>query len=168
MSSFLRKTVCSILLILLWSSSSWAVRVGSPAPDFTLTDLGGHKVTLSALRGKVVLLNFWSSGCGPCVAEIPSLNELQKELSGQGLLVLGVSIDQTEAPVRDLVARLKVQYTNLMDSSRDVYFDSYGLFGQPISIIVDRGGVIREKWIGGVAWNSPVVREKLVAYLKGR
>ncbi len=168
MVRFLRRILLGGTLLVLLNSSAWAVRIGAPAPDFTLPDLTGHKITLSSLRGKVVLLNFWSTTCGPCVAEIPALNSLSKELRNQGLVVLGVSIDQAEGPVRELVSRLKVGYTNLLDCSKDVYFDSYGLFGQPISIIVDQRGFVREKLIGSVAWTSPQVHQKLEAYLKGR
>jgi peroxiredoxin len=145
-----------------------AVKINTPAPDFTLNDLQGQKVSLSAHRGKVVLLNFWSTTCPPCVAEIPSLVSLYRELKGQGLVVLGIALDPTEKPVRDLVARLKVDYPNLMDSNKDVYFDTYGLFGQPVSVIVDRSGVVREKIIGGLELTAPQVKSKLQSYLKGR
>lgn len=145
-----------------------AVKINAPAPDFTLTDLHGNKVSLSNYRGKVVILNFWSTTCGPCLAEIPSLINLQREFKGQGVVVLGIALDSSEEPVQESVAKLRIEYTNLMDSNKDVYFDSYGLFGQPISIIVDRKGVVREKIVGGIEWTSPQVKSKLQSYLKGR
>lgn len=159
------------LVVLLLGSAvapAVAVKLNTPAPDFTLSDLQGQKLTLSSYRGKVVLLNFWSTTCPPCVAEIPSLVALSREFKGQGLVVLGVALDPGDKPVRDLVARLKVEYPVVMDSSKDVYFDSYGLFGQPVSVIVDRNGVVREKIIGGVEWTTPQIRNKMLRYLKGR
>jgi len=146
----------------------FAVKINAPAPDFTLKDLNGNKVTLSNYRGKVVILNFWSTTCGPCLAEIPSLVILQREFKDQGLVILGIALDPSEGPVQESVARLKIEYTNLMDSNKDVYFDSYALFGQPISIIVDRNSVVREKIIGGIEWNSPQVKSRIQSYLKGR
>ncbi len=164
------RTLCCTLCFLLAVSvvPALAVKINTPAPDFTLSDLQGQKVSLSAYRGKVVLLNFWSTTCPPCVAEIPSLVSLQRELKGQGLVVLGIALDPTEKPVRELVSRLKVDYPTLMDSAKDVYFDTYGLFGQPVSVIVDRTGVVREKIIGGLEWTSPQVMNKMQSYLKGR
>jgi len=164
------KTLCCTfgLLLVLAAAPALAVKINTPAPDFTLNDLQGQQVTLSAYRGKVVLLNFWSTSCPPCVAEIPSLVSLHRELKGQGLVVLGIALDATEKPVRELVSRLKADYPNLMDSNKDVYFDTYGLFGQPVSVIMDRTGVVREKIIGGLEWTSPQVKSKMQSYLKGR
>lgn len=164
------QTLCCTLCVLLVITAvpALAVKINTPAPDFSLNDLQGRQVSLSAYRGKVVLLNFWSTTCPPCVAEIPSLVSLHRELQGQGLVVLGIALDPTEKPVRELVNRLKVDYPNLMDSNKDVYFDTYGLFGQPVSVIVDRSGVVREKIIGGLEWTSPQVKSKMQSYLKGR
>lgn len=160
---------CSLCLLLGTAVvPAVAVKINTQAPDFTLNDLHGKKVTLSNYRGKVVILNFWSTTCGPCLAEIPSLVNLQREFKGQGLVVLGIALDPAEKPVQESVARLRIEYTNLMDSNKDVYFDSYGLFGQPISVIVDRNGVVREKIIGGIEWTSPQVKSRLQSYLKGR
>ena len=147
---------------------AFAVRINTPAPDFTLKDLNGNKITLSNYRGKVVILNFWSTTCGPCLAEIPSLVTLQREFKNQGLVILGIALDPSEGPVHESVARLKIEYATLMDSNKDVYFDTYGLFGQPISIIVDRNSMVREKIIGGIEWDSPPVKSRIQSYLKGR
>jgi len=164
------RTLCCTFVLLLGVIvvPVLAVKINTPAPDFTLNDLQGQKVSLSAYRGKVVLLNFWSTTCPPCVAEIPSLVSLQRELKGQGLVVLGIALDPTEKPVRELVSRLKVEYPTLMDSNKDVYFDTYGLFGQPVSVIVDQNGMVREKIIGGLEWTAPQIKNKLQSYLKGR
>ena len=160
---------CTVLLLIgITVAPAFAVKINAPAPDFTLNDLHGNKVTLSSYRGKVVILNFWSTTCGPCVAEIPSLVALQREFKGQGLVVLGIALDPDKKEVQESVAKLGIEYTNLMDSNKDVYFDSYGLFGQPNSIIVDRSGMTRVKVIGGIDWTSPQVTNKLKSYLKGR
>ena len=159
---------CLYLLTVTAVVPAFAVKVNAPAPEFTLNDLHGNKTCLSHYRGKVVILNFWSTTCGPCVAEIPSLVALQREFETQGLVVLGIALDPTEKPVKECVEKLGIKYTNLMDSDKDVYFDSYGLFGQPVSIVVDRNGIVREKIIGGVEWTSTKVKSRLISYIKGR
>jgi len=164
---------CSILIFCLCFltgiavTPAFAVKINTPAPEFTLHDLNGHKVSLLTYRGKVVILNFWSTTCGPCVAEIPSLVHLQQELKKQGLVVLGIALDADEKPVREMVKKLGIEYTNLIDSNKDVYFDSYGLFGQPVSVIVDRDGIVRDRIIGGVEWTSPEVKNRLQSFLRG-
>ncbi|MDA8432453.1 MAG: TlpA disulfide reductase family protein, partial [Nitrospiraceae bacterium] len=65
------------------------------APDFTLKDLRGNHVTLSSLKGKVVLLNFWATWCPPCVAEMPELNKLYRKMASRGLEIVAVSTDSS-------------------------------------------------------------------------
>ena len=72
----------------------------------------------------MVVLNFWSTTCPPCVMELPSLNELYKEQKQAGLLVLGIALDPTEKPVHELVGRLRIEFPTLLDGNKDVYFDS--------------------------------------------
>lgn len=157
-----------VFLLVVTALPCLAVRINSPAPDFALKDLQGSTQGLSLHKGKVVLLNFWSTTCGPCVVELPSLNSLYKELRQSGLLVLGIAIDPSEKPVRELVGKLRVEFPNVLDSNKDVFFDSYGLFGQPISIIIDRNGIVREKIVGSVDWTAPQTKAKILNYLKGR
>lgn len=157
-----------VVVLCLLATPALAVKLNSPAPDFTLKALNGAKLTLSGVKGKVVILNFWSTTCAPCVVELPSLSDLYKELKGQGLEVWGVALDPSEKPVRELTSKLKIEYPNLLDSTKDVYFDTYGLFGQPVSVIIDRNGVVREKIVGAVEWTSPQMKAKIQGYLKGR
>ena len=155
-------------LLMLSVTPCLAVKLNTPAPDFVLKDLQGARQALSAYKGKVVILNFWSTTCPPCVQELPSLNELSREQKQSGLVVLGIALDPAEKPVRELVGKLRLEFPIMLDSTKDVYFDSYGLFGQPVSVIVDRSGLVREKIIGAVEWNSPQIRAKISNYLKGR
>jgi peroxiredoxin len=168
----MRRALVSLVLLLgsllLSVDPCLAVKLNSPAPDFVLKDLQGGRQTLAAHKGKVVVLNFWSTTCPPCVQELPSLNQLYKDQRQAGLLVLGIALDPAEKPVRELVGKLRIEYPTMLDSNKDVYFDSYGLFGQPVSVIIDRTGLVKEKIIGTVDWNSPQVRAKISSYLKGR
>lgn len=154
--------------LLIFVTVVGAVGIHIPAPDFSLKDLNGRKVGLSDLKGKAIVLNFWSTTCPPCVAELPSLNTLYRDLRGNGLVVLGIALDASDTPVRELSRRLRIEYPILMDSSQEVYFDSYSLFGQPVSVLIDRSGTVREKIVGQVDWTAPDVRAKIKNLLKER
>lgn len=157
----------AILMVLFTAGSSPAVQVAKPAPAFSLNDIDGNRLSLDQFKGRVVILNFWSTTCGPCVAEIPSLNNLYNDLKGNGLSVLGISLDRSSKPVRELGNKLHIAYPLLMDSQQEVYFDSYSLFGQPVSIVIDRTGMVHDKLIGQVDWSSTQIRTKINSLLKG-
>jgi len=164
------KAACllSICMVFLIAGSASAVQIAKPAPDFTLHDTDGKTVRLGDFKGKVIILNFWSTTCVPCVAEMPGLNTLYRDLKGSGLTVLGISLDRSIKPVRELADRQHIVYPLLMDSLQEVYFDTYALFGQPVSIVIDRAGSVREKLLGQVDWSSAQIRDMIITLLKGR
>ncbi len=139
-----------------------------PAPVFTLSDINGKKVSLSDFKGKVVLLNFWATWCGPCTAEMPSLNNLYSAFKNEGFVVLAVSIDPSEGPVRSFVSEKGILFPVLMDPDKEAYFDQYAIFALPTSFLIDRKGMIVEKIIGDRAWDSPDMKNKIVDLLKQR
>jgi len=121
--------------------------IGRPAPVFSRTDLNGDKIDLGQLRGKVVLLNFWATWCAPCQIEMPVFAGWQQKYGGQGLQVVGVSMDDDEGPVRELVAKLKLGYPIAMG---DVQLgEQYGgVLGLPLTYLIDRDGVVRARFQG--------------------
>jgi len=141
---------------------------GSKAPDFTLNDISGNKVSLFTFNGNVVILNFWATWCGPCKAEMPSLNNLYLELRNKGLDVVAISIDATEKPVLSFVSQKKLAFPVLMDKNKEVYFDSYAGMGLPETFIIDRKGILIEKLMGEQEWDSPKMKDKILLYLTGR
>jgi peroxiredoxin len=154
------------LLSLTFFHADYVFAKANPlAPDFTLNDLNGKKVTLSQLRGKVVILNFWSIWCGPCLAEMPSLNKLYLEFKERGLVVIAVAEDPAEKPVKSYIQEKGIEYTILMDKDKKVYF-KYSLFGIPVTFLIDRKGMIAEKFIGERDWSSPDMRAKICNLLK--
>ena len=162
-SLILSTAICLILII----SSGLSEGIDT-APDFTLVNLEGQKVTLSSYKGKVVVLNFWGTWCEPCKSEMPSLNAFYLEYRGKGLVVLAVSIDQSEEAVKSFIAQTGYSFPVLLDNQREVYFDTYGLFGLPISVIIGRNGTIFQKVIGEAAWDSPQMADKMRKLLEGR
>lgn len=106
--------------------------------DFTLKDLNGRSYTLSRLRGKVVLVNFWASWCGPCRLEMPDLDSLYARLRAQGLVVLAIS-NEDEAKVRAAVSRMGFRAPVLLDPGAEVGH-RFGLDGLPRSFVFNREG----------------------------
>lgn len=152
---------CSISLV-------YAANPGSPAPDFTLTDISGKKVSLSELKGKVVLLNFWATWCGPCRAEMPGLNKLYQELREKGLVVLAISVDASDKPVKEFMKDKKFSFPVLLDTDKEVSFDDYAVMGLPTTIIIDRKGLIAEKVLGEREWDTPQMKEKITKLLMAK
>jgi cytochrome c biogenesis protein CcmG, thiol:disulfide interchange protein DsbE len=120
---------------------------GNLAPDFTLTDLDGHKLTLSDYRGKVVLLDFWATWCGPCRTEIPHFVEMQNKYGPQGFQVIGISMDDDAKPVHGFAQQYKLNYPIAVGD--DKLADRFGgVMGLPVNFIIDRQGRIHAKYLG--------------------
>jgi thiol-disulfide isomerase/thioredoxin len=138
------------------------VRNPDPAPDFKLTALDGKPVTLAALQGKVVLLNFWATWCGPCRAEIPDLVALQERYNGR-LQILGLNVDDEEADIKQYVQETGINYPVAM-TSNDVRIQFGGIPALPTSFILDTEGRVVQKHVG--LW-SPAVYETEIRALLG-
>ena len=106
--------------------------------DFTLTDLNGKSWTLSGLRGKVVLVNFWATWCPPCRKEMPDLNTLYQRFQNQGLVILAIS-DEDEKTVSPFITERKISYPVLLDPGRKVN-ELFQVEGIPKSFVYDRDG----------------------------
>jgi len=131
-------------------------RIGSNAPDFTVEDF-----TLNQFHGQVLVLNFWATWCAPCVEELPSLVEMQRQMKSKGVTVLAVSVDVDENAYRRFV---KDHSVNLLLTGRDPSGKSnrlYGTFMFPETYIIDRSGVLQRKFVGPVDWTEPEIMEFL-------
>jgi cytochrome c biogenesis protein CcmG/thiol:disulfide interchange protein DsbE len=117
--------------------------------DLTLKDMNGNDVKLADYRGKVILLNVWATWCGPCQAEIPELVEAFNKYKDQGVVVLGVSLDDTAETLRAYAPKKQMNYPILL--MRDEFDDAYGpILGVPISFFIGRDGKIGRKHFGPV------------------
>lgn len=133
-------------------------QLGRKAPLFALND-GQHAVDLAKLRGHVVVLNFWASWCAPCVEEIPSLEQMQRELPQVD--VIAVSTDDDTAAYQRFVTDHRVSLFTVQDPAQRANA-LYGTFRYPETYVIDKTGVIRRKFIGPQEWTSP----EIVGYLK--
>jgi thiol-disulfide isomerase/thioredoxin len=133
------------------------------SPDFTLKDLEGHDVTLSQFRGKVVLVNFWATWCGPCHIEIPWLMEFQQRYSARGFTVLGVAMDEEgKSAVAPFVqtkrfklggTRQPLNYPIVLGN--DVTADRFGgLVGFPTSVLISKDGHVVKRLDGLVSYDE--------------
>lgn len=132
----------------------------SKAPDFTLKDAQGRSLSLSSLKGKVILINFWATWCPPCKAEMPSMNKLYNELKGRGLEVIAVSTDSSLATVKDFLARNRLDFPVLFDENKTVS-RQYHVFSMPTTFLINRNGMIVEKFFGEEEWTAPDIRRKI-------
>lgn len=116
--------------------------------DFTLKDLDNNDVTLERYKGKVVLLNFWATWCGPCKAEIPAFVELQEQYKDD-LVVLGFSVDDPADKARAFAEEYKINYPVLLGLGREEVQDAYGpIWGIPTSFLIGRDGRVCKKHMG--------------------
>ncbi|HEX4006429.1 MAG TPA: TlpA disulfide reductase family protein [Acidobacteriaceae bacterium] len=118
-----------------------------PAPVFVRSGPGGARVDLAQDRGRVVLLNFWATWCAPCRTEMPRFAAWQKEYGPRGLRVVGVSIDDSEPPVRAFLEKLPVDYPVVM-GDRALAEQYGGVLGVPVTFLIDRRGIIRGRFEG--------------------
>lgn len=133
----------------------YALQKGSAAPPFRLVSLAGGEGDLAALRGKVVVLNFWATWCPPCVAEMPSLERLHRTLGPEGLAVVTVSTDEDEAELRRFVSGRALSLPVLRDPGGRVASGAYRTTGYPETFVLDRSGVVLEHFVGPVEWDTP-------------
>ena len=140
-------------------------RTPTIAPDFAVPDLSGQAVRLSNLRGKVVLLNLWTTWCPPCREEMPSMERLYRQLRDKGFVLLAVSQDEAgQAGVASFVRELGLTFPVLVDPQHQVG-DRFDVWGYPESFIIDREGRVVERVIGPRKWDSPKQVEALEALL---
>ena len=136
-----------------------------PAPALRFTARDGTPKTLVDFCGRVVLVNFWATWCGPCRAEMPSLDRLQAKL-GRRLTVLAISEDRRGADAIDpFLARLKLSALAVYLDPNNGALQAFGLRGLPTSILVDRDGRMLWRVEGGVDWTSAEAAAKLDPYL---
>jgi thiol-disulfide isomerase/thioredoxin len=117
--------------------------------NFTLKDTSNRAVNLASYKGKVILLDFWATWCGPCKIEIPWFIEFQKKYGAQGLQVVGVSIDDTLDKLKPFVSEYKMNYTVLQGLDHDDMQDAFGpMFGVPVTVVISRAGKVCMKHVG--------------------
>jgi len=126
------------------------VKVGAPAPDITLIDLEGNESKLSDYKGDVLFVNFWWAGCGPCLREMPELDDVYAQYRDKGFHVLGINMGQKLEQIRNANRRIDVSFPLFMDELK-ITSQQYKVEFPPTSFIINRDGIITEQIIGPVS-----------------
>jgi DsbE subfamily thiol:disulfide oxidoreductase len=138
----------SILATLLLAATSQAASTPAPlspgaaAPEFELPALDGKALGTTALRGRIVLVNFWASWCGPCRTEMPILNQLAKQYGSRGVTVVGINVEPERGAALNWLKTTPVNFPVLFDADSKVS-SAYRVSGMPNTVVLDRKGVIR-------------------------
>ena len=127
------------------------------APDFTLEDLSGKRLSLKDFRGKIVFLNFWATWCVPCREEMPMMERLYREFRDQGLQVVGVNFRESRKSVGKFFGELGLTFDSLVDSDGNVS-NEYGAWSLPLSYFISRKGEFIGKAVGDRKWDSQEAR----------
>ena len=129
-------------LSLAHAASNAPLQQGAPAPTFQLDSMAGTPVTLNQFKGKVVLINFWASWCGPCRKEMPILEQLQKQYQSRGFTMVGVNVEPNSTDAVNWLKATPVSFPILFDRDSTVS-KLYQVQGMPNTVIVDRKGNVR-------------------------
>ncbi len=158
-----------MLLALLMAGAAHASepRVGAPAPDFTLENRAGGTVSLSDLRGEVVLLNFWATWCPPCREEMPLLDQIYSRYEALGFTLLGVNVEQDSRLADRFLADVPVSFPILLDPKEQVS-QLYRVPAMPTTVIIDRQGTVRYIHHGFRAGDEEKVHNEVRRLLRER
>jgi len=131
-----------IFYLFVYESALAKLKPGQPAPGFTLTSATGKNIRLKELRGKVVMVNFWATWCGPCRQEMPILNDIYRKYRKSGFVLLGINIDDDRSVALKMAKKLRVSFPILFDTEKKVS-DLYKVSGMPFTVIIDQDGNVR-------------------------
>jgi peroxiredoxin len=154
----------TLVLLGAVAASAAALGTGSRAPEIGLKDLEGRHIRMSALRGKVVIVDFWASWCDPCREEMPVLNRLYKKYKGDGLVVIGVSVDRDKGNVRKFLEQTPVSFPIVHDPDHQVA-GRYEPPRMPSSYVIGKRGVVRHVHKGYSAGDGKKFEKEVRALL---
>jgi len=157
----------------IWLTRAPAAQEGGPppaprqdfaAPDFTIQTLDGRAITLSDLRGHVVVLNFWATWCSPCKAEMPALQHVYLDTHDQGVEILAITVETDKAALQRFVDAYRLTFPIGVDASTEVS-RRYRVQGTPTTFFIDRKGIIRWVVVGG-PMSEGLIRSKIETLLQ--
>jgi len=160
----LLSVVLALTLAIAGASVARAVGEGTVAPEIALKDLSGKLVQVADLKGKVVLVDFWASWCGPCREELPVLDGLYKKYRERGLVIIGVGLDRDSDKLAKFLRAMPLSFPVVHDPAGSVA-DKYGPPKMPSSYLIDKRGLIRHVHSGYKASDKAQLEKELAAML---
>lgn len=147
----MKKALLTALFALGFAAPAFALGAGDKAPDFQLPSVREKTkaVKLSDYKGKVVLVNFWATWCPPCRGEIPGFEKVYQKYAKQGFVILGLSVDDSAAPVKQFLKDNKMSYPVAL-SDRKVPRSYGGIRAIPSSFLIDKKGIVKKTVVGGI------------------
>ncbi len=142
------------------------VAIGATSPDITAPTLSGKVMSLHEHRGKVVMLAFWASWCGPCMGDVPHERDLVKRFAGRPFVLVGVNSDTSTSQALDAVAKHSISWESFWDGEEGAIASAWGVRAWPTIYVIDDAGVIQHNNLRGDDLDSPL--EKLIATAESR
>jgi cytochrome c biogenesis protein CcmG/thiol:disulfide interchange protein DsbE len=152
-----------LVYVIFQSLYERVVVVGDTAPAFSVTADNGQTITAKQFGGKLLVLNFWATWCPPCIEEMPSLDEFQRQFANSGVVVLGVSVDKDEKAYKRFLSRVKVAFLTTRDPDNKINAE-YGTYRFPESYIINSDGKVLMKIISSTNWTD----ERMLSYVKSQ
>jgi peroxiredoxin len=138
--------------------------LGKPAPSFELQDTNGRIWKLADLRGQVVFVNFWATWCPPCREEMPAMQKLYELMPKDSFKMLTILSNDEPALATAFAAKGGFDFPILIDPGSQVA-QAYGITGVPETYIVDKQGILQQKYLGPRAWSEPAAQQMLLSYI---
>ena len=165
--SALLKALPIVLLCSFAGAADLKPWAGGPPPALALKDLDGRAHRLADYRGKVVLVNFWATWCGPCRDEMPSIQELKDKMAGKPFVVLAVNLDEPESRIRKFLSQMKLDFAILLDPERKVA-RAWRARILPATYIIGADGKIRYSLVGEINWAHEHIVARISELLPAR
>ncbi len=160
-----RVSALVLAFMLVGTSSAWALGAGARAPAIGLKDRQGKLVQLDALKGKVVLVDFWASWCAPCKEELPELEKLYKKYADKGFVIVGVNIDEEPSNMDRFLKGQKLSFTIVRDTADHAVAGRYKPTKMPSSYLIDKKGIVRHVHAGFKASDKATFDKEISALL---
>ncbi len=166
----MKRTLKKLVVLFVAFAVSGAVSAANlkpfdgPTPPLALKGLDSKSYNLNDYKGKVVLVQFWATYCGPCRKEMPSMNKLLKSFEGKPFEILAVDMGETKEDVQAFVNEVKPEFTILLNPEGDA-IAAWNAFAVPANFLIDKTGKIRYTLFGGTDWAAPEVAETISALI---
>ena len=135
---------------------------GDTSPAFQITTDSGQSVAMPNFRGKLLVLNFWASWCGPCIQETPSLSQFAQQYASRNVVVLGVSVDKDPKAYQAFLQKYRPAFLTVRESNLHAEF---GTFMYPESYLIDANGKVLQKFAEAVDWSDPKITQLIDSLL---